>query len=263
MDPAAYLDRIGFTETVRLDADTLEALQRAHLTAVPFENLDVYHRRGVDTAAASSVAKIVDECRGGWCFELNGAFAGLLEALGFTVTRLGATVLGQAPAPGPDHLAIEVTLDRPWLVDVGFGDSFLRPLPLDDPGPHDGGWSQYAFEFRGDEVTLLEVPPDGERVGVYRFGRTPRAMSDFDDVSRRLQTEPGLHWTQRPFATRLLAGGPDRVTLVGDELKLRRNGVWHVTHVAPASWSAQLERWFGIAPRRGETGRSKADRSRG
>ncbi len=167
------------------------------------------------------------------------------------MTRLGATVLGEAPAATPDHLAIEVSLDRPWLVDVGFGDSFLRPLPLDDPGPHDGGSAKYAFEFNGDEVTLLELPAEDERVGVYRFDRTPRVMSDFDDVSRRLQAEPGLHWTERPFATRLLDGGPDRVTLVGSELKVRRRGVWRVRHVPPEDWPAELERWFGIDPASG------------
>ena len=104
-----YLERIGFDGPIRHDVTTVEALQRAHLTAVPFENLDVYHRRGVATGIDWSVPKIVERGRGGWCYELNGAFSALLESLGFTVTRLGATVLlddsTNPSGTDPDHLA--------------------------------------------------------------------------------------------------------------------------------------------------------------
>ena len=89
MDTGAYLARIGYAAGVGRDLETLEALQRAHLTAVPFENLDVVHRRGVHTDPARSVAKIVDRRRGGWCYELNGAFHALLSSLGFEARLLG------------------------------------------------------------------------------------------------------------------------------------------------------------------------------
>jgi arylamine N-acetyltransferase len=44
---ARYLARIALSEAPPVDICGLEILQRAHLTAVPFENLDVYARRGV------------------------------------------------------------------------------------------------------------------------------------------------------------------------------------------------------------------------
>ena len=73
--------------------------------------------------------------------------------------------------------------------------------------------------------TLVQLS-DGEAKPQYRFGSEPRELADFDPPSRRLQTQPGLHWTESPFATRLLDGGPDRVTLLKDRLKLRRSGEW-------------------------------------
>ena len=79
MDVDAYLDRIGIPGPIAPDLDNLERLQRAHLTAVPFENLDVYARRTVRTDDDWSVSKVVGAGRGGWCFELNGAFATLLD----------------------------------------------------------------------------------------------------------------------------------------------------------------------------------------
>ena len=97
MDVDRYLDRIGYTGPIRLDVACLEALQRAHMTAAPFENLDVSRGRPVRTDVEWGLDKVVDRRRGGWCFELNGAFSVLLEALGFSVTRLGAAVLRNGP----------------------------------------------------------------------------------------------------------------------------------------------------------------------
>ena len=248
MDTDRYLDRIGFAGDIRHDVDTLEALQRAHLTAVPFENLHVFHRRGVHTSTDWSVPKLLDEGRGGWCFELNGAFAALLEALEFDVQRRAAYVLlgGQDPSEA-SHLTLQVALERPYLVDVGFGDSFIRPLPLDDLGPHDAGIGDYAFSSNGETTTMFESTTEGDHPK-YRFARTPVTLDSFDAASDRLQTEPGLHWTAAPFATRLLDGGPDRVTLLADRIKFRRNGSWTEQPVAPEAWDATLQTWFGMTP---------------
>ena len=79
MDVGAYLARIGIEAPVELTLEALEQLQRAHLTAVQFENLDVFYRRGVSTEPSWSVPKILQRGRGRWRYELNGAFATLLE----------------------------------------------------------------------------------------------------------------------------------------------------------------------------------------
>lgn len=246
MNIDAYLARIGLEGSVTLSVEGLERLQRAHLTAVPFENLDVFHRRGVETTPEWSVPKIVDRGRGGWCYEVNGAFATLLENLGFAVRWLGAVVL-PATGPVPDHLALEVILDRPYLVDVGFGDSFIRPLPLDTAGPHDGGDALYRFDVDGQLKTLVKVGADGPEPQ-YQFDADSYAFTDFEPSSLRLQTEQGLKWTEKPFATRLLDGGPDRVTLLLDRIKFRRNGVWTEIPVSADEWADLLHEWFGLTP---------------
>lgn len=247
-DLGAYLDRLGLEPTLKPNLANLELLQRAHLTSVPFENLDVFHRRGVQTSIDWSVPKIVDRHRGGWCFELNGAFAWLLEQLGYRVRRLGATVLYGAISPMPTHMTLEVTLDRPYLVDVGFGDSFIKPLPLDTPGPHDGGTGDYGFVFEGAMTTLVSHESSDVETH-YRFGPQEYALEDFEEASEYLQTAPGLAWTKGRFATRLIQGGPDRVTLLEESLKLRRAGIWTEQPVVPGEWEEHLTRWFAMKGR--------------
>lgn len=42
MDVQAYLDRIGYRGPLTVTAETLRALQVAHLQAIPFENLSIH-----------------------------------------------------------------------------------------------------------------------------------------------------------------------------------------------------------------------------
>lgn len=243
-----YLDRIGITtgrDQLEPNAATLAKLQLAHLRTVPFENLDIVNGREVTTAVERSVAKIVDDRRGGWCFEANGAFAALLEALGFTVLRLGAAVLLDGPSTLIDHLCLEVQLDEPWLVDVGFGDSFTRPLRLNQRGPQDGGKATFEF-LPSDQGTTLAEHVDGVPAARYRFKRVAHELDNFATVSTMLQSDPERHWRQKPFATRVLDEEASRVTLLSDRLKIRRDGVESTQPVAAADWRSELENWFGM-----------------
>ena len=74
-DRAAYLERIGLRdEPMPLNAETLHKLMYAHLTHVPFENLDVLEKHMTpDLGIEALFDKIVVRRRGGYCFELGGA----------------------------------------------------------------------------------------------------------------------------------------------------------------------------------------------
>jgi N-hydroxyarylamine O-acetyltransferase len=128
VDVCAYLARIGAGR-----GDSLRDLVGRHLEAVPFENLSVHLREPIRLDPEPLVDKIVARWRGGFCYELNGAFALLLERLGYEVTRLACrvSVPGGFTAPG-DHLAPAVRdRGRRMLVDVGFGRFAFGPIDLD------------------------------------------------------------------------------------------------------------------------------------
>ena len=128
----AYLERIRYKGPTTPDSETLRRLHRAHMLAVPFENLDIGLKREITCDEEAFVSKIVERRRGGFCYEMNGAFAALLWTVGFQVPLLSARVFRADGSRGPDfdHLTLRVDLDQPWLADVGFGDSFLEPLRL-------------------------------------------------------------------------------------------------------------------------------------
>src|SRR4026208_1830058 len=67
-DLDAYLARVGWQGSLEPTLDTLARLTRAHITRIPFENVDVLLGRGIRIDLDSIVAKMVVAGRGGYCF---------------------------------------------------------------------------------------------------------------------------------------------------------------------------------------------------
>jgi N-hydroxyarylamine O-acetyltransferase len=133
MDIGSYLRRIGMREPPSANLAGLRALHRAHLLAVPFENLSVQLGQPVTTEIGPIYEKIVERRRGGWCYEMNGLFGWVLQQLGFDVTRTAAGVMREAGGDTAigNHLTLQVHLrEGPYLADVGFGDGPIEPFPI-------------------------------------------------------------------------------------------------------------------------------------
>jgi N-hydroxyarylamine O-acetyltransferase len=212
MDVREYLARIRYDGPLEPTAETLAGLHTAHMLSVPFENLDLHlgGRNVID--AERNYTKIVRNRRGGWCFELNGTFARLLEELGFAVTRYSASVVLSEPgSPDFAHLTLRVDLDRPYLADVGFGDSFTAPLLLDETGPQVRERGRVYRLEPSDGRTLLTQ--DGRPQ--YRFAHAAREMHEFEGMCRALQTPPG-HFTDAPICSMATTDG--RISLAGMRL---------------------------------------------
>lgn len=121
MDTDAYLERIGASRPATPDLAALHQLHERHLRVVPFENLSIHLGQPIELDEASLFDKIVRRHRGGFCYELNGAFATLLTELGYTVRLLSARAArkdGTVTFPF-DHLVLRVELDEPWLATSG------------------------------------------------------------------------------------------------------------------------------------------------
>lgn len=241
-----YLERIGAERPETIDLDSLTALMRAHLQAVPFENLDVFHQRPVQTSLDWSVPKIVDRRRGGWCFENNGAFGALLSSLGCEVRYLGAAVLLNGPNSTLDHLCLEVRLDQPYLVDVGFGDTFISPLELNSNNEQDGGNGRYQFIASPIGSTLARIV-DGVPEASYRFKRVSHELADFVPASDELAADPDGHFRRGPLVTRLLDADGSRVTLSTKRLVVKYPGGTErmATDIDANTWWLTAAEWFG------------------
>src|SRR5688572_24693789 len=143
MEIEAYLERIGYTGARDASAATLRGVHRAHLYAIPYENLDIHLGRPLGLDVPGIYQKLVSERRGGWCYEMNGLLAWALRELGFAVDLLAGAVPRASAGETADgnHLVLLVRLpEGPYLADVGFGDGFLEPLPLREGTTEQAGW---------------------------------------------------------------------------------------------------------------------------
>jgi N-hydroxyarylamine O-acetyltransferase len=191
--------------------------------------------------------KIVTRRRGGFCYELNGLFAELLQALGFDVHRMAAQVVAVDDTPRKPfgHLTLRVELDRPYLVDVGFGDAFFEPLPL-VAGIHHQGNRAYALEESGGQWLYRPDPAPTEGAVGYGFALAAHPLSAFAEVCDWTQTSPDSHFVKNLICTRPTADG--RVTISGDRLLTTTGANKHVSAIAdPEALTALLRERFGFS----------------
>ena len=183
-----------------------------HLLTVPFEKLDIHLARPIILREATFFEKLVGRRRGGFCYELNGLFTWLLERLGFDVERIAARVTTEGRVGLEfDHLTLLVRLDEPWLVDVGFGQSFRDPLPLVADVVHEQGHHAYRLD-RGDrEWSTHERGPDGTWAERYRFTLEVRELREFEGMCPYHQESPESPFTRPRVCSRATPDG--RLTL--------------------------------------------------
>ncbi|MER8007336.1 arylamine N-acetyltransferase [Streptomyces sp. NPDC094149] len=219
----AYLRRLGVEHPeppadATATAAALRALQLRHLRTVPFENLSVHLGEEIVLEEERLWDKVVGARRGGFCYELNGAFAALLGALGFEVTLLAARVHGGEGRLGIpyDHLALRVrTVDgSEWLADVGFGAFSHFPLAFGERGEQEDPGGVFRIVERGPD---LDVVMNGEPQ--YRLETRPRELGDFVAGAWWHSTSPASHFVRSLVCSRVTEDG-GRITLGGRTLKV-------------------------------------------
>lgn len=223
MDIRDYLKRINYQGSIEPTLQTLQALQMAHLLAIPFENLSIHYGQPISLQEEALYNKIVKRQRGGFCYELNGLFAWLLQQLGFSVTLLSAGVASADGGFGPafDHLTLLIhQLDgADWLADVGFGDSFRRPLRFEADVKQDGADGRMyrlrrayvESDEKKREYWILQQSSADQWESQHRFTSQPRALTDFTEMCHYQQTSPASHFTQKRICS--LATPIGRITL--------------------------------------------------
>lgn len=249
-ETADYLARIGAAAPEAPTAAALASLHRAHLLAVPFENLDISLGRPIRLDRDALLDKVVHARRGGYCYELNGLFALLLRSLGYAVDLVSARV---ATAAGGltddfDHLALVVSggrLEEPVLADVGFGDGFIEPLPLRD-GFERRERGHLVGLARRDGTWVSRERRDGEDWrDCFAFTATPHPLADFAERNEWQQTSPESHFTRSRLASVLTPTG--RLTLSGARLITTTHGRRDESELADEdAVRAALAEHFGI-----------------
>ena len=250
MDIPAYLDRIKYRGPLNCDSETLRQLHLAHLRAVPFENLSIHAGEPIILDDSALFDKIVKRNRGGFCYELNGLFAALLKDLGYEVGMLSAQVASAAGEYSADfdHMALIVNLDERWLVDVGFGDSFIEPLLIDERAAQIQDGRAYRLDISDDYLVLMKCADEGanEWKSQYRFKPETYSYSDYAERCKFHQTSRDSHFTQNRICSRLTANG--RISVSDTHFIVSEHGVRHDYPVtSQAEYEELLREHFGIA----------------
>ena len=221
MNLDSYLRRIEYDGSREPSAATLRDLHRQHLFSVPFENLDIPLKTPISLDIAALYEKVVTRHRGGFCYELNGLFCALLSELGFRVEMLAARVRHEDGGFGPefDHMLLKVQLEEPWLVDVGFGDSFVDPIVFHAGGEDRVNGYRYVVSPVDGEWQLLREDKKG-RVPLYAFRDVPHTLDEYREMCLYHQRSPESHFTKSWICSRATPDG--RVTVANMRLIVTR-----------------------------------------
>ena len=223
-------------------------LHKKHLLSIPFENLDICLGRPIILSPDAFYEKLIAHRRGGFCYELNGSFAGLLTSLGFKVRMLSARVTRKNGGFTPefDHMTLLVTMKDRWLADVGFGESFTEPKRLDFEGPQTDNGRIYRITRRARGRLLSRW--DREKnlwEPQYLFSLRPRSLGDFVRRCLYQQTSPNSHFKKGRVCTLLTRNG--RVTLTDTKLIVTRGRRRIERPVnTRGEFDRLLRRWFDI-----------------
>ncbi|EPZ42239.1 arylamine N-acetyltransferase family protein [Alicyclobacillus acidoterrestris] len=211
-----YLERIGVFEELEVNYDSLLMIQAQHMLTVPFENLNIVDKKPIELDFYALYEKIVVKRRGGYCYELNGLLAWCLKQLGFEVTVLSGRVRREDGSFGPefDHMVLMVHLDKDYVVDVGFGDSARRPLPLSGDIMTDVSGQYRITSDTDSQLLLFQKKLNNDWVNQFCFTRTPRQMDDFQEMNVFQQTSPASFFTKGLIVS--LATRDGRVTISRD-----------------------------------------------
>jgi N-hydroxyarylamine O-acetyltransferase len=255
-DLDAYLARIGmdgaglktgnYVRDRRIDS--IAALMRAHMAAIPFENLDVLLGRGIRIDLDGVVAKLVTARRGGYCFEHGTLFQGALAALGIETTAHAARVLlvtPKAEAPRTHMFLTVVDRGTTWVLDPGFGGQGpLVPVPLVEGQEARHGRDVHRL-VRRDGEWVLEALVNGAMTPLWTSTLEPQFPVDFALANHYVST-----YRDSRFTTQLLirAITPDgRVSAMNRDVTVLRDGVAEKSQLADrAALRALLDRHFGF-----------------
>ena len=243
-----YFRRIGLEmpETVVPDGELLKKLHFAHCTTVPYENLDIIRGIPLRLDDEGLYQKVVEEGKGGYCFELNGLFAWLLRELGYKVTEFAARYLrGESSIPMRRHRVLKVeAVDGVYIADVGIGEVCQRyPLLLAE------GLEQPQFDecYRFDKDDFLGwVLMDlhkGQWRQLYSFTEEPQLPQDYLALSCYCEKHPDSPFIHAEMFSLKTAEG--RITLDGNVYKEFVNGEVSVKELGEDEMSAAYAK-FGL-----------------
>jgi N-hydroxyarylamine O-acetyltransferase len=248
MDLDAYFERVGLGVTPAASLEGLEQVQSAQLRSMPFESFDLHLDRDIPLAIPALFDKLVVRRRGGYCFELNGLLAQVLQRLGLRLQPHLARVIFGREVPGPlTHQVLLVHVDgAEWLVDAGFGGPGLR-APMRMQAGHETSQDRERFRLREDPALglVLEKLVADRWMGMYAIEARPAWPQDIEMANFYMSRHPASYFRLNRVAVLQTANG--RVTLLNRTLCIEDASGSVESTVSDDAYLTTLRGHFGIA----------------
>ncbi|HDM8177380.1 TPA: arylamine N-acetyltransferase [Vibrio harveyi] len=250
-DLQAYLKKVGISQSLNINTDTLLLLHNAQHRRLPFENFDIALGRGISVAEQDIINKLIYRERGGYCYELNALLFNVLKTIGFDARPLLGRVHLSGTPSGRTHQFTLVTMgEDKWIVDVGFGSNTPRaPLPFvlnQDIHTDLQTFRLIEHELVGYMLQVQSYDDPEQWIDLYSLDFEHVFDGDIVCGNHYTSTSPNSHFTSSRVAA--LATDSGIITLFNHSLKYRANGeVVEIELEAGETYLSALKTHFGIA----------------
>lgn len=206
IDLEAYLARIGYEGDREPTLENLTAIQFAHATSIPFENLSILFGQGVQLDLETLQDKIVGACRGGYCFEQNGLALAALRQLGFKARGLIGRVrwmVEDGVAAPLTHMLICVEFDDgAYIYDGGFGGIRLTGVLKLEPDLVQKTRHEDHRIVQNVENYTIQADLGSQWANVCEFTLAPQSPVDYELSSWYTSTHPESLFTNNLIVER-------------------------------------------------------------
>jgi len=236
MEIEKILERINVDGSKKYEPTlkTLQLLQKQYILNVPYENLDFVLNREFSVNIFDIYEKIVNDNRGGICYESNTLFIYLLQTLGFSAHLIFAKV-EDLTYIGNDypHLVILVNIDGiEYLVDVANGQNVREPMNIDNENfISKSENNEYKIKKTDENYELLVNHKQENWLPRYYFTKDEKKVSDFENMFTKNKHQKS---TNKVPLLVTLATKEGRITMMDDVMIVKEEN-------DKRSWEISLE----------------------
>lgn len=230
----AYLQDLGL-EFSGQSLAFLNELQCNHIARYTFNNLAVILGQELPLDTEALFEKIVQQGRGGYCFEHNKLSFEVLQHLGFDVRILMARVLynQENDVPRTHRITLLNLEGQNYIVDTGFGHYGSRqPLELTPGKVQEVGDEVFRIQDNGNGEYNFQIVKDGDFFTLYRFD-----LQRYTEADCLVSHFFSHRYPQAGFVNNMVVCSkqPDKViSLRNHELHIMRAGNTEITPVEDA-----------------------------
>lgn len=208
---ATYLQKLGFFSPPEPTLEVLTLLQKRHTTLFPFQTLTTVMHQPVSLDWHHMVNKVIITNQGGYCYELNMLFYGLLSSLGYETAIFSGHVIHDTNfirRSPRTHILVGVHLDdEEYICDVGHGGyTPTQPLHLHWQGPQPTPYGLYTLAHEDDWYYLQIVVGESLKT-LYGFNLHPQHLTDLEVGNWYVWTHPDSLFRQTLMVARTDEGG--------------------------------------------------------